>query len=94
MTRTSRASHPRAVNKDRSESRSGYGTNVPKSGAGHHNWGSLADERELESQAIEDEEIDRSGALLGATTIRSRCECSSPVDFSPPTLLFSHEQPR
>ena len=90
MTRTSRASHPRAVNKDRSESRSGFGNNVPKSGAGQHNWGSIADERELESQAIEDEEIDRSGALPGVTSIRSRCEYSQ-VDFVADASILTQE---
>ena len=58
MTRTARAAYPRAVNKDRSESRSGLDPSLRKSGAGHHNWGSLADELHLEEAAIDDEELD------------------------------------
>jgi len=56
MTRTSRAAFPRAVNKDRSESRSGLDKSIRKSGAGYHNWGSLADEEYLEYAALDDEQ--------------------------------------
>lgn len=55
MTRTARADHPRAVLRDRSESRSGLSPSIRKDGAGQHNWGSIADERQLEFEAIEDE---------------------------------------
>ena len=55
MTRTARAAYPRAVLKDRSESRSGLDSSIRKDGAGQHNWGSIADERDLETAAIEDE---------------------------------------
>ena len=55
MTRTARADHPRAVLRDRSESRSGLDPSMRKDGAGQHNWGSIADERQLEFKAIEDE---------------------------------------
>ena len=58
MTRTARATYPRAVIKDRSESRSGLDSSMRKSGAGHHNWGSIADEFNLESAAMEDEGLD------------------------------------
>ena len=58
MTRTARATYPRAVIKDRSESRSGLDSSMRKSGAGHHNWGSIADEFSLESAAMEDEGLD------------------------------------
>ena len=58
MTRTARATYPRAVLKDRSESRSGLDPSIRKDGAGQHNWGSIADERDLESAAIEDEIIE------------------------------------
>lgn len=57
MTRTARASYPRAVTKDR-ESRTGLDSSIRKSGAGHHNWGSLADELRLEEAAIGDEEME------------------------------------
>lgn len=41
--------------KDRSESRSGLDSSLRKGGAGGHNWGSLTDERELETAGLEDE---------------------------------------
>ena len=63
MTRTARAAYPRAVLRDRSESRSGIDTSIRKDGAGQHNWGSIADEGQLEFDAIADElreaEMDR-----------------------------------
>lgn len=55
MTRTERAAYPRAVNRDRSESRTGLDNSLRKGGAGGHNWGSLNDEQYLESSAIDDE---------------------------------------
>jgi len=58
MTRTARAAYPRAVIKDRSESRSGLDTSMRKAGAGHHNWGSLADERQLEFAASNDKDFE------------------------------------
>ncbi|KAF9531072.1 hypothetical protein CPB83DRAFT_849275 [Crepidotus variabilis] len=62
MTRTERAAYPRAVNKDRSESRSGLDTSLRKSGAGQHNWGSLADERRIETDAARDEAEERASS--------------------------------
>jgi len=56
MTRTERASYPRALNRDRSESRNGLDSGLRKRGAGNYNWGSLADEHRLESTAQDDEE--------------------------------------
>ncbi|KAH9947213.1 hypothetical protein B0H21DRAFT_360085 [Amylocystis lapponica] len=56
MTRTARAVFPRAILKDRTESRSGMDKRTPKNGAGTHNWGALVDERELEDAADFDEE--------------------------------------
>lgn len=58
MTRTARAAYPRAVIKDRSESRTGLDSSIRKAGAGHHNWGSLADEHRLEEEAMDDEEME------------------------------------
>jgi hypothetical protein len=52
MTRTERASYPRALEQDR-HSRTGLNSNpnhVPKHGAGHHSWGS-----QNGSAALEDE---------------------------------------
>ncbi|KAF8152972.1 hypothetical protein B0H34DRAFT_721666 [Crassisporium funariophilum] len=65
MTRTARATYPRAVIKDRSESRTGLESGLRKSGAGHHNWGSLADEQQLESAALEDEDLDEETEIKG-----------------------------
>ncbi|KII91617.1 hypothetical protein PLICRDRAFT_38423 [Plicaturopsis crispa FD-325 SS-3] len=56
MTRTERAIFPRAMVKDRHESRTGLDKHLRKNGGGPHNWGALADEGDLESAAYEDEE--------------------------------------
>ena len=63
MTRTERATSPRAIIKDRSEARNAMGKEMTKKGAGPHNWGSLMDERELEEAALEDEvhELEQEG---------------------------------
>lgn len=58
MTRTARSSFPRAILKDRSESKTGLDKSLRKNGAGMHNWGSLADEEVLEFAAMDDEEHD------------------------------------
>ncbi|KAI0696326.1 hypothetical protein BC835DRAFT_1234297, partial [Cytidiella melzeri] len=58
MTRTERAIFPRAIARDRSESKTGIDKRTPKNGAGPHNWGSLEDERDLEEQAAFDEQSD------------------------------------
>lgn len=55
MTRTERAAFPRAIIKDRAESKSGMDKHIPKNGAGTHNWGSLLEERDLEEAAQFDE---------------------------------------
>ncbi|KAI9567753.1 hypothetical protein HD554DRAFT_2106555 [Boletus coccyginus] len=54
MTRTERAAFPRALMRDRSESKSGLDKSLRKGGGGHHNWGSIADESYLEAAALED----------------------------------------
>ena len=56
MTRTERATSPRAILKDRSVPRNAMGQELKKDGAGTHNWGSLRYEQELEDQAQFDEE--------------------------------------
>ncbi|KAH8107499.1 hypothetical protein DFH11DRAFT_1636745 [Phellopilus nigrolimitatus] len=66
MTRTERSTSPRAILKDRSESRSGYDKSLRKGGAGPHNWGSMRNELELERYALEDAELDTEE--LGAVT--------------------------
>ncbi|TFY66522.1 hypothetical protein EVG20_g4571 [Dentipellis fragilis] len=56
MTRTERATSPRALLKDRSEAKNGMDASIRKGGAGAHNWGSLDDEARLEDEADLDEE--------------------------------------
>lgn len=57
MTRTARSTFPRALIRDRSESKSGLDKSLRKGGGGHHNWGSIADEGYLEAAALEDEQV-------------------------------------
>jgi hypothetical protein len=56
MTRTERAGFPRALKRDRSESKSGLDKSIRKNGGGQHNWGSINDEAFLEAAALKDEE--------------------------------------
>ncbi|KAG1819205.1 uncharacterized protein BJ212DRAFT_1344682 [Suillus subaureus] len=56
MTRTERAVFPRALLRDRSNSKSGLDKSVRKNGSGQHNWGSINDERYLEAAALADKE--------------------------------------
>ncbi|KAH9833642.1 uncharacterized protein C8Q71DRAFT_859918 [Rhodofomes roseus] len=58
MTRTERAVHPHALVKDRSVSKNGMDTRLPKGGAGGHNWGNLLGEQYLEEAASYDEEAE------------------------------------
>jgi hypothetical protein len=58
MTRTERSAFPRALAKDRSESKTGLDKSIRKNGAGAHGWGSLSDEAELEFAALKDEQLE------------------------------------
>ncbi|KAJ3864233.1 MAG: hypothetical protein NXY57DRAFT_1027840 [Lentinula lateritia] len=65
MTRTARATYPRAALKDRSQSRSGMDKSLKKDGAGRGNWGKLGeveydDEYDEESYEAETENLDAS----------------------------------
>lgn len=74
MTRTARAAYPRAVNKDRSESRTGLYDPARKDGGGQHNWGKLSDEQELEKAALTDiayEEAETEAEAAGVPPPRS-----------------------
>ena len=88
MTRTARAAYPRAVIKDRSESRSGLDTSLRKAGAGHHNWGSLADEQQLENAALNDQPFEEEepinsiksyAAVAAEDTNSTRCKFHFPI---------------
>jgi len=57
MTRTERSFYPRAVMKDRSESRNTMDKSLKKGGAGAHGWGALSDEAMNEFRALEDEDL-------------------------------------
>ncbi|KAF4613257.1 hypothetical protein D9613_010969 [Agrocybe pediades] len=88
MTRTSRATYPRALVKDAHESRSGLDNGLRKQGAGHHNWGSLADERDLETQALDDENVEEeedttTGAAASASANAERSRSLSPSQGKP-----------
>lgn len=56
MTRTERSLSPRAIIKDRSESKSGMDKALRKGGAGSHNWGNINDEYLIEAEALDDEQ--------------------------------------
>jgi hypothetical protein len=75
MTRTARSSFPRAILKDRSESRTGLDKSLRKNGAGMHNWGSLADEGHLEFAAMDDEEQELADDESTSDSISSQSDC-------------------
>jgi len=56
MTRTERSLSPRAIIKDRSESKTGMDKALRKGGAGGHNWGNINEEYLLEDEALADEQ--------------------------------------
>jgi hypothetical protein len=58
MTRTERSQSIRALARDRSGSRNGMDSSLPKGGAGAHNWGSLEFERRYEDDGLDDEAAD------------------------------------
>jgi len=55
MTRTERSLSPRAIIKDRSESKTGMDKALRKGGGGSHNWGNINEEYDLETEALDDE---------------------------------------
>jgi len=82
MTRTERSAFPRSLLKDRSEARNGLNPGLRKNGAGGHNWGRLADERELETAAMADEEYDYGEEDADVDTSSSNSE--SPTELKKP----------
>ncbi|GBE79832.1 hypothetical protein BKA93DRAFT_821526 [Sparassis latifolia] len=88
MTRTARASFPRAILKDRAESKSGMDKRTPKNGAGPHNWGALVDERELEDAADMDEELEHD-EFEQTSPLRSPPAPASPEPVQRRTLSLS-----
>ncbi|KZV92346.1 hypothetical protein EXIGLDRAFT_749733 [Exidia glandulosa HHB12029] len=83
MTRTERATHPRALVKDRSESKSGLDKRVQKNGAGAHGWGSLADEydHEFAGQVLDDDsDTEAATPAAGSKPIPVRRSSGEPTD--------------
>ena len=89
MTRTERSLSPRAIIKDRSESKTGMGKALRKGGAGSHNWGNINEEYYLETDALDDEReesIANKGAYLATL-------CTRPAAHQPPTPEVSADKP-
>lgn len=96
MTRTARATYPRAALKDRSQSRSGLDKSLKKNGAGKGNWGTLGDvgydEEFYEEEASENLSVSEEGSEGTVLTCR-RCIAidlfsiaSSPLEPKPSML--------
>ncbi|KAJ3555816.1 hypothetical protein NM688_g2365 [Phlebia brevispora] len=79
MTRTERATSPRAILKDRSESKTGMDKHTPKGGAGPHNWGSLMNERDLEDAAEYDRDVEQTEAQPPRPKAETRRKSSASV---------------
>ena len=79
MTRTERATSPRALRRDRSENKDGVDTSMRKGGAGAHNWGSLDEEARAEREGLADEQLDVKAAIDDGDSI---CVSLSSLDVS------------
>ncbi|VDB97599.1 unnamed protein product [Peniophora sp. CBMAI 1063] len=74
MTRTERATSPRALRRDRSENKDGVDTSMRKGGAGAHNWGSLDEEARAEREGLEDERRDVRAAVKDGDEISPKVD--------------------
>ncbi|TFK29491.1 hypothetical protein FA15DRAFT_691092 [Coprinopsis marcescibilis] len=96
MTRTARSEAPRALVKDRHVNRSGVDTSIRKGGGGSHNWGNAANERELERDALFDEEVEfgstgRTQDVVEDAVIRAQSpSASTTTSASKPSLSRSN----
>ncbi len=86
MTRTERATSPRAIIKDRSESKSGMNKHTPKGGAGTHNWGSLMNERDLEDAALYDRVDETEGTFHPISSVLQTSYAQSLPQLNPRAL--------
>ncbi|KAJ4479344.1 hypothetical protein J3R30DRAFT_3702595 [Lentinula aciculospora] len=77
MTRTARATYPRAALKDRSQSRSGMDKSLKKDGAGRGNWGKLG-EVEYDDAEYDEEFFEKEVENLDASEAGS--EASSTIE--------------
>ncbi|KAF8826988.1 hypothetical protein HHX47_DHR5000992 [Lentinula edodes] len=68
MTRTARATYPRAALKDRSQSRSGMDKSLKKDGAGRGNWGKLGEVGYDDDDEYDEESYEAETANLDATS--------------------------
>ncbi|KAF5393157.1 hypothetical protein D9757_001353 [Collybiopsis confluens] len=75
MTRTARSTYPRAVLKDRSQSRSGMDKSLKKDGAGKGNWGKLGD---VEYGEVEYDEESDVRNVENTSSSETGSEASSP----------------
>ncbi|KAF9515910.1 hypothetical protein BS47DRAFT_1391232 [Hydnum rufescens UP504] len=87
MTRTARAIYPRALTRDRSESKSGLDKSLSKHGAGNHNWGSLQDETHQVEDAVEyysaDEYADTASTVESSSTQGDDASKAQPQNNAP-----------
>ena len=79
MTRTARASYPRAVIRDRSLSKSGLDGHIQKGGAGRHNWGDLEHEPRSEFDQYDEEEEEMEEEIPNGDAPKP-CTCLMPLD--------------
>ncbi|KAJ3907521.1 hypothetical protein F5879DRAFT_941463 [Lentinula edodes] len=78
MTRTARATYPRAALKDRSQSRSGMDKSLKKDGAGRGNWGKLGEVGYDDDDEYDEESYEAETANLDASETGS--EASSTLE--------------
>ncbi|KAJ3785069.1 hypothetical protein GGU11DRAFT_808488 [Lentinula aff. detonsa] len=81
MTRTARATYPRAALKDRSQSRSGMDKSLKKDGAGRGNWGKLG-EVEYDDAEYDEEVQEKVIENLDASEAGSEASSSSDLKHS------------
>ena len=93
MTRTARAAYPRAVIKDRSESRTGRDPSVRKSGAGHYNWGPLVDMIGINVIDKDMEVKSPSESLINSNSV-TRCKHPFRSFMSPHSFILAAVSPQ
>jgi len=92
MTRTERSTSPRAILKDRTESKSGFNKSLRKQGAGGHNWGSLRDELDHEREALEDNgQLDDADELNVDANADIRPSFDAPTDIDKTNAVMSED---
>ncbi|KAJ3732812.1 hypothetical protein DFJ43DRAFT_1153896 [Lentinula guzmanii] len=82
MTRTARATYPRAALKDRSQSRSGMDKSLKKDGAGRGNWGKLGEVEYDDDDEYDEEVQEKVIENLDASEAGSEASSSSDLKHS------------